>query len=166
MSIPVWRWRMSVFERRSAIGDRLSRLALAALVLLLPGACAEFGQKPAGNPFLGVWSTEAHDQVAFRDDTVVLPQPSGPAVPVGPKECAAGFFFHYGQMTSASLTGIAAAQPDVKGELSGLLQRSDYPVAELGCDHGTSTYVLLDDHHLVAIYRDRDVVGLDRMSRL
>ena len=42
----------------------------------------------------------------------------------------------------------------------------DYAVAELACGEGNSTYVLLDDRDLVAIYRDRDVAGIERLSRL
>ena len=34
------------------------------------------------------------------------------------------------------------------------------------CGEGASTYVLLDDRDLVVIHRDRDVAGIERLSRL
>ena len=46
-----------------------------------------------------------------------------------------------------------------------MLGRPDYPVAELGCGEGGTTYVLLDDHNLVAIHRDADVAGIEQLSR-
>jgi hypothetical protein len=156
---------MSTSEPRLRDWPRLLRLAVAA-VALMPAACIDFGLERPSNPLAGVWITADHSKVTLRDDTVVLTSPGGAPTPITAAECAGGFFFHYGQMSRASLTGIAAAQPDVDKKLSGLLVEPAYSVAELGCDHGTSTYVLLDDRNLVAIYRDRDVVGLDRMSRL
>ena len=55
-------------------------------------------------------------------------------------------------MIRESITGIAAAQPDIGRKLSDMLVKLVYPVAELGCDRRTSTYVMLDDRDLVAIY--------------
>jgi hypothetical protein len=143
------------------------RLARPALILLalLPSACADFAFGPAPNKFVGAWSTEDHDKVSFNEDTVVLTSPDGKATPISVAECNGSFFFHYGRMTRDSITGIAAAQPDVNQKLSDMLTAPVYPVAELGCDHGTSTYVMVDDHDIVAVYRDRDVVGLDRLTR-
>ena len=135
------------------------------LLAVLPAACADFAFSPAPNAFIGAWSTGDRDKVTFNADTVVLTAPDGKPTPISAAECSGGFFFRYGRMTRESLTGIAAAQPDVDKKLSDLLVDPVYPVAELGCDRGTSTYVMLDDHDIVAIYRDRDVVGLDRMTR-
>jgi len=39
-------------------------------------------------------------------------------------------------------------------------------MAELACGEGDSTYVLLDDRDLVVIHRDRDIAGIERLSRL
>ncbi|HEY1796400.1 MAG TPA: hypothetical protein VGG57_09800 [Stellaceae bacterium] len=143
------------------------RLARCACILLAlsPAACADFRFGYAPNQFLGVWTTEDQGKVSFTEDTVVLTSPEGKATPVSAAECNGGFGFRYGQMTRESITGIAAAQPDVSQKLSGMLTGSVYPVAELTCDRGTSTYVMLDNHDLEAVYRDRDVVGLDRMTR-
>jgi hypothetical protein len=143
------------------------RLVRPALILfaLLPAACADFAFSPAPNEFIGAWSTEDHDKVSFHEDTVVLTTPEGKPTPVTAAECNGAFSFRYGRMTRESITGIAAAQPDVDRKLTDMLVNPVYPVAELGCDRGISTYVMLDDHDIVAIYRDRDVVGLDRMTR-
>ena len=143
------------------------RLARPALILLalLPAACEGFRFGPAPNEFIGAWTTTDQGKVAFDQDTVVLTSPDGKPTPISASECNGGFFFRYGRMTRESLTGIAAAQPDVGRKLSGMLVNPVYPVAELGCDSGTSTYVMLDPHDIVAIYRDRDVVGLDRMTQ-
>jgi hypothetical protein len=135
------------------------------LLALLPAACEGFGFGPTPNGFIGTWSTSDRASVAFNEDTVVLTSPEGKPTPISAAECSGGFFFHYGRMTRESITGIAAAQPDIGRKLSDMLVDPVYPVAELGCDRGTSTYVMLDDRDLVAIYRDRDVVGLDRMTR-
>jgi hypothetical protein len=140
---------------------------LAAALTVLPGACVGMmGDTGSANPFAGKWATADHAQIAFRNDTIVLMPPDGPPTPMTAAECNGAFRYRHGRMTKASLTSIAAAQPDVHQKLLDLLSRPDYPVIEIGCGRGTSTYVLLDDGHLIAIYRDRDVVGLDRLSRI
>lgn len=143
------------------------RLVRPAVILLalLPAACADFRFGPAPNGFLGAWTTEDQGKVSFTDDTVVLTSPEGKPTPISAAECNGGFSFRYGRMARGSITGIAPAQPDVDRKLSTMLTGSVYPVAELTCDRGISTYVLLDDHDIEAIYRDRDVVGLDRLTR-
>ncbi|HEX5319959.1 MAG TPA: hypothetical protein VFW46_12430 [Stellaceae bacterium] len=138
---------------------------LLAVLALTPAGCADFAFGYRDNGFIGSWTTSDRAKVSFREDTVVLTSPTGAQTPITKAECSDGFFFHYGRMTRDSLTGIAAAQADIREKLSGMLASPVYPVAELGCDHGTSTYVMLDDHDLLAIYRDRDVIGLDRMTR-
>jgi hypothetical protein len=145
----------------------LRRLVRSFLILfaLSPAACADFRFGPAPNEFVGAWTTSDQAKVLFNEDTVVLTSPDGKPTPISAAECNGGFFFHYGKMTRGSITGIAAAQPDIDKKLSDMLVDPVYPVAELGCDRGTSTYVMLNDHDIVAVYRDRDVVGLDRMSR-
>lgn len=143
---------------------RLARCAIL-LLALSPAACADFRFGFAPNGFIGAWTTEDQGKVSFTEDTVVLTSPDGKATPVSAAECNGGFGFRYGRMTRDSITGIAAAQADVGQKLSAMLTGPVYPVAELTCDRGTSTYVMLDDHDIEAIYRDRDVVGLDRMTR-
>lgn len=143
------------------------RLARPVLILLalLPAACADFAFSPTPNQFIGAWKAGDSGNVSFNEDTVVLTSPGGKPTPISAAECNGGFRFRYGRMTRGSLAGIAAAQPDIDRKLSDMLTNPVYPVAELTCDSGVSTYVMLDDHDIVAIYRDRDVVGLDRMTR-
>jgi hypothetical protein len=157
---------MSQSVPRPGIGHSLLRVAIV-FACLAPAACIPFGgrQESSSNPFHGVWQTADHDEIAFGDDTVELAPPKGKRIPITAAQCNGGYFFHYGRMTRDSLLGTTASQPDVKNRLSAILKDPVYPVAEMGCDHGTSTYVLLDPSHLVVIYRDRDVVGLDRMKR-
>ncbi len=154
------------FDKRRGCARPVRRL-LAAAMVLIPAACVglEGGERPT-NPFVGAWATAERERVTFRNDTIVLTPPNGPPTPMSGAECAGKFSFRYGQMTTASLTGVAVLQPDLNQRLRGLLPRPDYPVVEITCDRGASLYVLLDDRNLVAIYRDRDVVGLDRLSRL
>jgi hypothetical protein len=46
-----------------------------------------------------------------------------------------------------------------------LLVKPEYPVAEVNCGDGYSAYVLLDDRDVLAIHRDREVAGIERLSR-
>jgi hypothetical protein len=75
------------------------------------------------------------------------------------------FSFSYGTKTRQALTELLTRQPELRQKLSELLVEPNYPVAELDCDRGDQTYVLLDDHQLVAIYRDGDIGGMDRLAR-
>jgi hypothetical protein len=138
---------------------RLSALAfLAALA-----ACA--APEPT-NPFAGSWTTAERQQIAFRDATIVVNPPDGQATPMAAESCDGAFRFRYSRLSRESLIGLVPHQPDVRGKLASLLVQPDYPVAELACGEGASTYVLLDERDLVAIYRDRDIAGIERLSRL
>ena len=86
--------------------------------------------------------------------------------PMGAESCAGAFRFGYGRKSREALIGLAPRQPDLRGKLASLLVQPDYPVAELACGAGDSTYVLLGERDLVAIYRDRDIAGVERLSRL
>jgi hypothetical protein len=141
---------------------RTISLLLLALAAVLPGGCTI----PAANPFAGAWATADRQQIAFRDDTVVINSPGQPATPMGAESCAGAFRFLYGHKSREALLGLAPRQPDLTGRLAQLLVQPDYPVAELSCGPGNSTYVLLGERELVAIYRDRDVAGVQRWSRL
>jgi hypothetical protein len=143
-----------------------TRLIVAAAALL-PAACAGMGSGTgSGNPFAGTWQTADKEKIAFADDTIVLSPPGGAPTPMTAAQCNGAFRYRLGRMARDSLTSLVAAQPDLHQRLIELLRQPVYQVIEIGCDHGTSTYVMLDDRDLVAIYRDRDVLGLDRMSRL
>ena len=140
------------------------RFVLLALGAALPAACTAL--EPPANPFAGAWTTAERQQIAFRPDTVVV-QPANAAPTAMSKDVCDGVFrFGYGQKSREALLGLTPRQPDLKNRLSKLLVRADYPVAEMTCGEGASTYVLLDDRDLVVIHRDQDVAGIERLSRL
>ena len=144
----------------------LPRLALLALVTALPTGCA--APPPPANPFAGLWTAADKNQIAFRDDTVVLPGPTPQAPPtaMGTEACDGAFSFAYGRKSRDALIALAPHQPDLTRRLTGLLAQPDYPVAELACGEGGTIYVMLDERDLLAIHRDRDIAGIERLSRL
>jgi hypothetical protein len=142
----------------------LPRLALLAFVAALPIGCA--APQPPPNPVAGAWTTADRQQIAFRDDTIVIRPPDAQPTTMGAESCAGAFRFSYGRKSREALIGLTSRQPDLTGRLASLLVRPDYAVAELACDEGNSTYVLLDERDLVVIHRDRDIAGIERLSRL
>ena len=151
---------------RSSVRSNLqgaTRLMLA-LTAVLPAAC--IGPEPPANPFVGAWATAERQQIAFRDATVVVSPPDGAPTPMGADSCSGAFRFSYGRKSREALLGLTPQQPDLKKKLATLLVQPDYPVAELACGAGGSIYVLLGERELVAIYRDRDIAGVERLSRL
>ena len=141
------------------------RLLAVALAAALPVACA-IPKPPPANPFAGAWATQERHQIAFRDDTVVMHPPGEPATPLSAESCAGQFRFGYGRKSRDALLALAPHQPDLRRRLTELLARPDYPVAELSCGEGGTTYVMLDERDVVAIHRDRDIAGIERLSRL
>ena len=141
----------------------LPRPAALAFLAALAVGCA-VPEPP--NPFAGAWTTAERHQIAFRDTTIVVNPPDAQPTAMGAESCAGAFRFGYGRQSREALIGLAPRQPDLRGKLANLLVQPDYPVAELACGEGASTYVLLDERDLVAIYRDRDIAGVERLSRL
>jgi len=142
----------------------MARLALLAFAAGLPVACATL--EPPANPFVGAWTTAERQQVAFRDNTVVVQPPNAAPTAMAAESCDGAFRFGYGRKSREALLGLTPHQPDLKKKLAALLVRLDYSVAELACGEGASTYVLLDDRDLVVIHRDRDIGGIETLSRL
>jgi hypothetical protein len=137
-----------------------------ALVAALPVACAApQPPPPPADPFAGAWVTGERQAIAFRPDTVVLNPPDGAPTPMGKDSCDGAFRFGYGHMSRGALLGLAPHQPDLTAKLAPLLVRPDYPVAELTCGEGGTTYVLLGERDIVAIHRDRDIAGIERLAR-
>ena len=141
----------------------MPRLIVLAVAAVLPAACV--APEPP-NPFAGAWTTAEHQQIAFRDNTVVVNAKDAAATPMAAESCAGAFRFSYGRKSREALLGLAPQQADLRKKLASLLVQPEYPVAELACGAGDSTYVLLGDRELVAIYRDRDIAGVERLSRL
>ena len=117
------------------------------------------------NPFLGTWETAEHASITFRPDTVLQNPPAGPPQAFGEDTCGGVFRFRYTSKSREALAALIPRQPDVQGELSQLLPQPRYRVAELACDQGDQTYILLNDRELVAVYRDGDIGGIERLAR-
>jgi hypothetical protein len=159
----IWDRRIMRASPGPSVQDR-ARFVLLALTAVLPAGCA--GLEPPANPFVGAWATAERQQIAFRDTTIVVSPPDGAPTPMGADSCSGAFRFSYGRQSREALLGLTPQQPDLKKKLATLLVQPDYPVAELACGTGGSTYVLLGAREIVAIYRDRDIAGVERLSRL
>ena len=152
-----------------AIGPRRKvRLLASLMVAALPLACA--APRPAlpprvENPFLGTWTTAEHASITFRPDTVLQNASDSPPQAFSKDTCSGVFRFRYASESRATLTALIPRQPGLREELAQLLHQPRYPVAELACDQGDQTYVLLNDRELVAIYRDGDIGGIERLAR-
>ena len=117
------------------------------------------------NPFLGTWATADNDAITIRPDTVVVNQPNGQSTALGNAVCGGVFSFAYATWSSQTLTALVSRQPGLGKNLSDLLVAPTYPVAQLRCDHGDQTYILLNDRQLVVIYRDGDIGAIERLAR-
>lgn len=143
------------------------RTLALVLTAVLPAACTALQPPvPPANPFAGAWTTGEHQQIAFRDDTIVVHPPGEPPTTLGAASCDGRFGFGYARKSREALLELAPRQPDLRRRLTELLVRPDYPVAELACGEGGTTYVMLDARDMVAIHRDRDVAGIERLTRL
>jgi hypothetical protein len=129
-----------------------------------PLACATPPSPPA-NPFIGAWTTANNDSVTIRQDTVVQTEPGGRTTALDAKACRGVFRFGYATKSRQALTDLIPRQPELRRKLSELLVEASYPVAELDCDRGDQTYVLLNNRQLVAIYRDGDIGVIERLAR-
>lgn len=144
---------------------RFRRCLVAALLALAPAACT-IAPPRSLNPFVGSWSTADRQQIAFRDDTVVFNPPGEKPTPLGAETCAGKFRFSYSRLSREALLATIGRQADLRRRLADVLVQPEYPVAELSCGEGGTTYVMLGDKELVAIHRDHDIAGIERWSRL
>lgn len=143
------------------------KLAASLLAAVLPLACALPPPAPprAANPFLGTWANPEQTSITFRPDTVVQNPPQGPPQAFGNETCDGNFRFRYTTENRAALIALIARQPGLQDRLSQLLPQPRYQVAKLACGQGDQTYVLLGNSTLVAIYRDGDIGGIERLTR-
>jgi hypothetical protein len=137
----------------------------ALLCPLLPLACTPLPPSQAENPFLGDWVTAENTSITIRPDTVVQHQQDGESTTLDKATCGGAFRFGYGTKSRQALEGLIPRQPDLRQRISDLLVQPSYQTAELDCDRGDQTYVLLNDRELLAIYRDRDIGAIDRLAR-
>jgi hypothetical protein len=141
------------------------RVVRIVTVAALPLACTLPHQPQAENPFIGTWVTADDASITIRQDTIVQHQPDGESTALDKSTCRGVFRFSYGTKTRQALTALVPRQPELRQRLSDLLAEPSYPVAELDCDRGDQTYVLLSSRQLVAIYRDGDIGAIDRLAR-
>ena len=138
----------------------------AALVAgALPLACTVSSPPQVQNPFVGDWATAEDASITIRPGTIVQHQRDGESTTLDKSACSGLFRFAYGTKSRDALVDLISRQPDLRQRLSTLLVEQSYPVAELDCDHGDQTYVLLNDRELLAIYRDGDIGAIDRLAR-
>ncbi len=149
---------------RSGARSQLPQIAFALSLAAAPLGCAPAPAPPA-NPFVGSWATVDNDAITIRADTIVQREPDGESVALDNRTCHGVFRFAYDTRSRQALTGLITRQPELQRKLSDLLPAPSYQVAELDCDHGDQTYVLLNDRQLVAIYRDGDIGAIDRLAR-
>jgi hypothetical protein len=149
---------------RSGGRQQILRVFAPVIFAALPLACAVAPPR-AENPFTGNWATTENAGITIGADTVVQHQPDGESTMLGQSTCRGAFRFVYGTKTRQALTDMVSRQPDLRRRLSDLLVEQSYPIAELDCDRGDQTYVLLNDRRLLAIYRDGDIGAIDRLER-
>jgi hypothetical protein len=135
------------------------------LILLALAACAAPQAPQLQTPFIGSWANADNDTITIRADTIVLNQPNGQSTALGSSGCGGVFSFAYADWSSQALTALLPRQPGLSKNLSEMLVAPTYPVAQLHCGHGDQTYILLNDHQLVAIYRDGDIGAIERLAR-
>ena len=139
---------------------------LTVLAALLPTACAFLGPTQPVNPLIGTWTTQDHNLVTVRADAVVLTPDKGQAATMGPADCNGRYKLLAGRMETTSLQKSFPTQPDLQNKLRQLLVKPEYPVVDVTCDQGGTTYLLLDDNRMLAIYRDAGVGGVEGYSRI
>ena len=145
--------------------SRVGRVVAVLVLAVAPLACAAPEPPPVRNPFIGTWATADNDSVTIRQDTIVQTQPDGRSTALDKNACGGVFRFGYDTKSRQALTDLIPRQPELRKKLSELLVEPSYPIAELDCDRGDQTYVLLNDRQLVAIYRDGDIGAIDRLAR-
>ena len=143
----------------------MPRVVAPLIVAAIPLACAPPAPPQSENPFVGNWVTADSVSITIRPDTIVQHQPDGESIALDQNTCRGVFRFSYGTKSRQALTALVPRQPELRQRLTGLLIEPSYPVAELDCDGGDQTYVLLNDRQLVAIYRDGDIGAIDRLAR-
>lgn len=145
---------------------RRLRVIAIAIAAGLPTGCAVAPPGGVDNPFVGTWATAEHASITIRPDTVVQHQPDGQSTILDKSACRGVFSFTYGTKTRQALAELLPRQPDLQRRMSDILVEPSYRVAELDCDRGDHTYVLISDRQLLAIYRDGDIGAIDRLARL
>jgi len=136
------------------------------LGVLLCASCGFVESTAPASPLLGSWADPDHNKVTFQPDAVVLTPDKGEATTMGPSACNGVYKLQYGRMMTPALQQSFASQPDLENKLKQFLTKPEYPVADVTCDQGGTTYLMLDDSQMLAVYRDAGVGGTETLSRL
>lgn len=144
---------------------RFWRGVAATIVAAVPLGCAISPPGGVENPFIGDWATAENVSITIRPDTIVQHQTDGQSTTLDTGTCRGVFRFTYGTKSRQALAGLLPRQPELQRRLSDTLVEPSYRVAELDCDRGDQTYVLLNDRQLLAIYRDGDIGAIERLAR-
>jgi hypothetical protein len=144
---------------------RILRLFTIITCSALVPACTVSPVPRFEDPFVGNWVTAENASITIGPDTIVQHQPDGESTTLDKTACRGMFSFAHGTKSRQDLTGLVPRQPDLRQKISDILVEQSYPVAELNCDRGDQTYVLLNDRQLLAIYRDGDVGAIERLAR-
>ena len=148
-------------------GDAMRNLCLSMVITCsaLVLACTPSPAVRVEDPFVGNWVTAENASITIRPDTIVQHQPDGESTTLDKTACRGMFSFAHGTKSRQDLTSLVPRQPDLRQKISDILVEQSYPVAELNCDRGDQTYVLLNDRQLLAIYRDGDIGAIERLAR-
>jgi hypothetical protein len=141
-------------------------MCLAPLIVAaVPPACSLTQPSRMESPLIGTWVASENASITIGQDTVVQHHSDGQSTTLDKIACGGVFRFTYGTKTRQALTDLVPRQPELRQRLSELLVQLSYPIAELDCERGDHTYVLLNDRQLLAIYRDGDIGAIDRLAR-
>ena len=138
---------------------------LALMLLTLASSGCALLEGPPANPLIGTWATADRNKVTFAAEAVIVTPDKGAPTTMSKAECNGVYTLAYGRMQTAPLKQLFPKQADLTGQLNRLLVKPEYPVAEVTCDRGGTTYLMLDDGQVLAIYRDGAVGGIERMTR-
>jgi hypothetical protein len=142
------------------------RLAVSISLALLPTGCFVLEGPPPASPLIGTWSNADNDRVTFGASSVVVTPNHGKPTAMGPGDCNGVFKIVYGQMATAPFATLFPTQPDLEAQLNRSLVKPEYTVADVTCDRGGTTYFMLDDRQVLAVYRDDGIGGLEHLTRL
>lgn len=144
---------------------RIAQVFAALTAAAPPLACTVAPPPQVENSLIGDWATAEDASITIRPDTIVQHQPDGETTTLDESTCRGVFRFIYATKSRDALISLISRQPDLRQRLADILVEQTYPVAELDCDRGDQTYVLLNDRQLLAIYRDGDIGAIDRLAR-
>jgi hypothetical protein len=142
------------------------RLATTVSLALLPTGCFVLEGPLPANPLIGTWSNADNDRVTFSDSSVIVTPNNGKATAMGPGDCNGVFKISYGRMATTSFATMFPTQPDLENQLKKALVAPEYSVADVTCDQGGTTYFMLDDREVLAVYRDSGIGGVEHLTRL